>query len=1186
MIRLHYANRLEGLVPPLAAAIAARQRIRPLERVTIVVPSRVLEHYLKHRLSEAIGIAANLDFPFLRRFLAQAVEKAEPTIRILDVEELELVLFGKLRALIRSGTSGFEAVRNYIEVEQSTEAEREVRAFRLAARLARLFREYSISRQSMLQKWKQGSGIDPQSETEPWQKLLWTFTFDPQGRLRDKSGIQSESDWMLLPDAFETVSHQRLKAAFPEVVHLFGLAYAGHAYVRMMSLIGQLAELTIYALNPCYEFWEDVRDPSPRERSFLVRQHSKLESGIDASLDPFDVEETTETPALRLWARPGREYLRMLNELTDCDFESHFSNCHDSDRPTLLASVQQDTLTRAPARTSHVVHWENDSSIRFLACPGIVREAEIIASKIWEMLEDDEPRGLRFHEIGVLIPDVSYQQYLPHLENAFLRLHQLPMNTVSRSSTIESPVREAVALLLRLPLGRLSRDEILHVLNHPVIRGEGAEFEPEQVSRWCEKLGIFFGADAEDLAHTYIPSDSYHWDQGLRRLALGVFMNCEDDEAKFFSPPDSIEYLPCAIVQDESAAAASFISRARLLLCDVVEIRSLRESPVEWSRILGELLLKQVHVTEPADERALRRCIEAIESIAGPGLKAESMGYPAVHDLVSNRIAELESQLTQFTEHGIVVGPLSALRAIPFRVVFLAGLNEGEFPARDSCDPIDLKTLSRRAGDVSPTERDRYLFLETILATRERISLSYQARDSNTGHQLEPSSVVRELQFILRGYIAESKVADLTIKHPLSRYDNRYFRDIGPTVSAGTTFRSYDSEAKRGAIAASLREDLGRTSGDLPLPDREEPVFQQLSKDTQHVLTPVLAMTTLPPSSSESSGISQVSLPVSALRTFLECPLQAAARYALGMFEDEENPEHRDDEPLAQSILNRTNLLREVFWKVRGNANLITTAYDQTMRLSRLRGQAPSGVFGEASKKIDLKSLAEWTWQAREAGCVNLDRWQKVRIGRGQEFADADRILPELTIQVRNPADPGALTLVRIYGNLGFLSPSGKSSLALFARDKPRAKDFVGLFAAAMVLAASGEASGLRFNAIAIGAGKNRPWHESRTLECPDGNRAREYLSNLLGDLLFARNHYFLPIEAIEKVIKNVERARDDEVVDSINELRENDFSRCSSDYGPVRNARRFDPPDIEQLKDIIHRRFTLVRPIFMGKED
>src|ERR1700693_6293396 len=150
MIRLHYANRLEGLIPPLAASIAAQQRARPLQRVTVVVPRRVIEQFLKHRISEAIGIAANLGFPFLRRFLADVIHKAEPKLWILEVEDLELVLFESLRAAMGDDFHEFQVLRNYIKVSDATDAEREIRTFHLASKLARLFREYSISRDEML----------------------------------------------------------------------------------------------------------------------------------------------------------------------------------------------------------------------------------------------------------------------------------------------------------------------------------------------------------------------------------------------------------------------------------------------------------------------------------------------------------------------------------------------------------------------------------------------------------------------------------------------------------------------------------------------------------------------------------------------------------------------------------------------------------------------------------------------------------------------------------------------------------------------------------------------------------------------------------------------------------------------------------------------------------------------------
>ncbi len=1187
MIRLHYANRLENLVAPLADAIASQQRVRPLDPVTIVVPSRVIEHFLKHRVAERIGVAANLDFPFLRRFFAKLIETAEPKLHILDVEELELVLFESLRAAI--GLDELRAPRIYIENGQPTDAEKEIRTFRLARQLARLFREYSIARRSMLQRWmKNPAGDGELSENEKWQRRLWMSTFGPNGVLRGEwKADDTESRWMLLPEAFDTVATSSLKAALPKALHVFGLAYVGPAYLRILSQIGKLTDLHIYALNPCLEFWEDVEPLSRSDRESWARRFSKVGSALEESIDPFNLDAARDTPALRLWARPGREYIRMLNELTECDFDPHFTLAGDR-MTSLLGSLQEDILNRAPQRSlADSDPREDDASIRFLACPGIAREAEIVANEIWSMLERDA-RGrdaIRFHQIAVMVPDALYSDYLPHLESAFSRLHQLPMNIVNRGSISESPVREAISLLLRLPLGRFSRDEMLHLLNHPVIRGEEAEIETEQATRWCEELGIFFGADANDLSNTYIPPDAYHWDQGLRRMALGVFLSREaDQEPRFYEGPASIEYLPYSTTQDESGAVATFIRSARGLLADAVEIRSARLTLAQWSQRLSDLILKHIEVDDPVDDRIRERCIQAIESIARPELRSAPVSYQIAYEALSARMAELESQGAQFTEHGIAIGPLSALRTIPFRAIFMLGLNESQFPERDRREPMDLRIARRRAGDVSPTERDRYLFLETLLAARERICLSYTARNAKTGDQLDPSSVILELQFILRGYVNGNALDSLTIKHPLSRYDRRYFPNTDPDSSENPRDQlvTYDDEARRGAAMAALRRDLAHHCGNLPLPGRDEPVSLHLSRPAGDALRPSMRLVEVPSARSERVGPPEILLPIAALRKFLECPLQGAAQYALGMFDDDRaDLEQWQDEPVAQSILDRTTLLREVFWKVRADPALLVKEYSKAFRISQLAGSAPAGPFADAARRTDYEDLERWFEHAERARCGSLARWIQIRVGRGDEPGKADRILPELVLPLRGGIG-GSLRdcVVRLQGSLGFISPNEKGSLRLVLRDGSKVKDFLGGFVAALVLAASGDLAEQRFDAIVIGAGNNKSWSETQSLDCPTADVARGYLSDLVSDLLFARNHYFLPIEAVEDVAKEMSRGHHD-LLDVIYDARDNEFSSCSSDYGPIRNARRFDPPSIEILQRIMSRRFGLIRGIF-----
>ena len=132
----------------------------------------------------------------------------------------------------------------------------------------------------------------------------------------------------------------------------------------------------------------------------------------------------------------------------------------------------------------------------------------------------------------------------------------------------------------------------------------------------------------------------------------------------------------------------------------------------------------------------------------------------------------------------------------------------------------------------------------------------------------------------------------------------------------------------------------------------------------------------VPSARSERVGPPEILLPIAALRKFLECPLQGAAQYALGMFDDDRaDLEQWQDEPVAQSILDRTTLLREVFWKVRADPALLVKEYSKAFRISQLAGSAPAGPFADAARRTDYEDLERWFEHAERARCGSLARW-------------------------------------------------------------------------------------------------------------------------------------------------------------------------------------------------------------------
>lgn len=1221
MIQLHYSNRLEELIAPIGALVHEDQLRDPLEPVTIVVPGRAVEEYLKLRFSDREGVAANFRFPFLRGFLADIVQRASgspsrPGLKVLDAAGLQIAVFEYLReALSGAPERDLDALQPYLDAAHGDPRQRVLRMFQLSARVAWLIREYSTSRRTMLERWHRGLTLeDPRLlETERWQRRIYLSLFESDGTLRTKwitratSEPQPGMDWRLLPYAFAAIEDRQLREIVPSRLHVFGIGYAGPEFIRMFARLGKLTDLHLYTLNPCREFWEDVRNRGSARPPIVGPLF------IDSAEDPFKLE-ADDNLALRYWGRAGREYIRLLNELTECDFDALFVEPVSArTRPTLLARVQQAILTRTPEEQigagnsdrSAATNSEDsskreassesdDGSIRFLQCPGVRRELEIAADAIWSLIRRDTTTGdipaapLRFHQIAIVIPEGVRDRYLAQIESVFAGAHRLPINIVDRRFASESRVAEAVDLLLKLPLGRFTRGEMIRLLTHPAIVGIEGEPYAAAWPEWCRRLGVHFGADEHAFDGTYVEPKLYHWDYALKRLALGIFMAGETTaEKRVYRDATGREYLPFETVADESEGVAIMVHKARALIRDAQALAAGELDLASWRTVLTRLITTYVNPPDRDGARVRDAIVGAIESMYPDGIRSEPVPYEVVFELAQKRIVEVESEHGVYAENGIAVGSLSALRSIPFRVTFMLGLGEADFPARAPRDPLDLRQAHRRAGDVSPAERDRYMFLETLLAARDRIFLSYIARDAQTGEALEPSAVIRDLQFILRGMIGSEVLDRLIIAHPVSAHDRRYFADLArPEDERDQRLETFDRNARHDAQMAALRDDLESRCDPVPEELSEGGLIDQLGDVARARIAPHLRIITPPPIVAIHDD-SRVRLSLAALRHYLECPLQGAARHALGMSEDDEDDEvDPDEEPISRSRLDEAIVLRDALWRAHGKRENLAGCYDEICRTRVLEGSSPIGPFAEADRTGDLSHLENAIAQAKDLGIPNLDRWQRIAFGGTDEFAEVESSLDPIVLDVDFVrADGRRVTAIELRGRVGPVSPRLDRSFKLIARKAVKVADFLEGGFGAVALAAAGAKLPAKFMATVLGSEIKRKPNHTRTIEIPRQAEARAYLTQLAIDLLSGGNDYFLPIEAVEAVLPH-RHGSDSAIADAIRSVSEKQPPACKSDYGPVRYARGFRAPIDEIKSGLIERRFGPLMAILMPESE
>lgn len=94
------------------------------------------------------------------------------------------------------------------------------------------------------------------------------------------------------------------------------------------------------------------------------------------------------------------------------------------------------------------------------------------------------------------------------------------------------------------------------------------------------------------------------------------------------------------------------------------------------------------------------------------------------------------------------------MRAVPFKVVCMLGLNDADYPRTVQPIGFDLVPYSKKQkGDRSRKLDDRYLFLEALLSARDNLYMSYIGRSCFDNQPRMPSTLVSELlEYIGRSF--------------------------------------------------------------------------------------------------------------------------------------------------------------------------------------------------------------------------------------------------------------------------------------------------------------------------------------------------------------------------------------------------------------------------------------------------
>ncbi|MGQ9795293.1 exodeoxyribonuclease V subunit gamma [Desulfosoma sp.] len=644
--------------------------------------------------------------------------------------------------------------------------------YQLAAQIAAAFDRYMVYRQDVLLSWEDGKHADGQSVEEPvsslsgklswetgkdsdWQAHLWRLL------AKENPASHKARKHALFMKAISNRCGPRVPQKLPSRVHLFGITMMAPVHLEVFNALAFHIEVILYFLNPSREYWGDV---------FMAAWQG-------AGSEPQPIWHDGElfpskeriNPLVASWALSGCFLLNRMLDVVAC----HQDCFEDFEPRTLLEWVQYDILTLSDRRTEEPEKRSlclNTASIQVHACHSPMREIQVLHDQLAYFLETLP--DLTPEHVVVMAPDIGL--YAPYVEAVFGTRDdpRLPWNLSDRKSVEEDPVLQSILDLLRLPQWRCTASEIFSLLEVPAIAARFGFTDEglERVRTWVREAGIRWGLDETMRAEMQLPGNAEHtWGRGLERLFAGYAL-----------PPQEIFCEQVLSYPDVEVSDAPWLGALSTLLEAVAKWRRRLQEPKtleEW-RLHGNILVDDFF--HPDAEESLGCFRRALDTLATAARNAECSQPISVH-VVRDQLEEILARspnVRRFLSGGITFCNLVPMRAIPFRVVCLLGMNDADFPRAEHLPPFDLTAQSPRPEDRRRRLEDRYLFLEALLSARDVFYVSYIGRDIRDNSLKVPSVVVSELlDYIEQSYNVENgSIMDaIVLEHPLQPFSRRLF---------------------------------------------------------------------------------------------------------------------------------------------------------------------------------------------------------------------------------------------------------------------------------------------------------------------------------------------------------------------------------------------------------------------------
>ena len=783
------------------------QQLSPLsifDEEVIVVQNAGMQHWLNLSLAEQRGISMNMRYALPAQFLWKLIRTLASDEVVPEQSPYSReVLTWRIDALLSLNTTvndpDFNQATDYWldKKELNHVSADNLKRYQLAQQLADLYEQYLIFRPEWIDAWQRGdftvgenvnahfhdSGQAPNHDINLganlenslgdaflWQGKLWQLLTEQQ----------AYNPVSLLENAIQNISKNLHE--LPKRLSFFGINTMAPMWLTFIHALSEHVEVHFFHLNPCFAYWGDIVSEK--------QAHKQINHWVEHVDDP---QAFVGNPLLANLGQQGREFMALLQNYSTVNIDA-FEDINDTLSSTeslsALMRLQHDILTLTDARSSKDASNQKtafvDDSIVITSCHSALREVQGLHDYLLHQFNNDS--SLTPKDVLVMCPQIEH--YAPFVNAVFARGWQdigdsippLPCSIADRSAKDSEPLIAAFTELLTLPDSRFQVSQLMSFLRLPAMatKFDITTESLDKITVWLDQASIHWGLDAKHKQQilsndTTTPSyetlnSHFTWQQGLSRLLQGFA----------FADSDVI-YKKQLLLSSIEGSDAILLGKLMLIIEQLQAFSqqlNTARTAVQWQQFLLDNLTELFDTENEPSMMVIEQAIADLVEYCFHAHYQQSIELVIVKEFLDNHFSQPDPG-RQFMVGQVTFCSMLPMRSIPFKIIAVLGLNDGEFPRQRQPLGFDLMELTpAKMGDRSRRGDDRYLFLEAIISARQALYLSYQGRNIKNNTEKQASLVLKELMdYLALGYGWSFEEDNSAIRHlPMQAFSEKNYQ--------------------------------------------------------------------------------------------------------------------------------------------------------------------------------------------------------------------------------------------------------------------------------------------------------------------------------------------------------------------------------------------------------------------------